>query len=453
MESETEQSKVLAKVEAAYKGYGIADSHALKPLAQSSDEKTKRSAIFSIKEGVGKLSECLAVIKDQQMNMSRIESRPSAKRGYVDFFVDFSSASESEIKTLSELLVSKGDEISMVSDRVGTVWFPRKMKDLDSFSVKSLEYGEVLDADHPGFKDDTYRVRRKEITEKAKVFRYGQILPDVEYTQAEKDTWKTVYSKLKELFPTHACRQFNQVFPLLEQECGYGPDSIPQIRVISEFLHDRTGWRLRPVTGLLTPRDFLNALAFRVFHSTQYIRHASLPLYTPEPDVCHELIGHVPLLADPEFADFSQEIGLASLGASDADIEKLATVYWFTVEFGLCKEGENLKAYGAGLLSSFGELSYCLTGKAKNLPFLPQETAVTKYPITSYQPLYFVTESFEAATLKVREFAKSLDRPFAVRYNALTENVEILDKKDSLLKFVKNIQGDLKLLLEAIEKY
>lgn len=144
---------------------------------------------------------------------------------------------------------------------------------------------------------------------------------------------------------------------------------------ISEFLKQSTGWRLKPVGGLLTQREFLNGLAFRIFHSTQYIRHHSVPLYTPEPDVIHELLGHAPMFAHKDFADFSQEIGLASLGANERDLNKLAAIYWFTLEFGMCKEKGSMKAYGAGILSSVGELEYCLSDKPKYYPLDPFEIA------------------------------------------------------------------------------
>merc|ERR1712232_851793 len=123
-------------------------------------------------------------------------------------------------------------------------------------------------------------------------------------------------------------------------------DNIPQLCDISDFLQQRTGFTIRPITGLLSARDFLNSLAFRVFYSTQYIRHGGNPFYTPEPDICHELLGHVPLFACPNFADFSQEIGLASLAASDTDIDRLASVYLFTVRRLKKRERRVNRAYG-----------------------------------------------------------------------------------------------------------
>ncbi len=200
-------------------------------------------------------------------------------------------------------------------------------------------------------------------------------------------------------------------------------------------------------------RDFLNGLAFRVFHSTQYIRHHSQPLYTPEPDVCHELLGHVPLFADPAFAVFSQEIGLQSLGASDAEIERLSTVYWFTVEFGLCREDGEIRAFGAGLLSSFGELEYSvMSNECERVPFDPWVAASTKYPITSYQPKYFVANSFQEATELVQRFAATFSRGNVIRYDPYTSTMTVLDSLASAKEVASGLSRDAVLLTAALTK-
>jgi phenylalanine-4-hydroxylase len=213
------------------------------------------------------------------------------------------------------------------SDASGLVpWFPRRKSELDSYADNLLAYGAELDADHPGFTDPAYRERRAEITRRAREHREGQPLPRVEYTAEEVKAWGIIYDKLSEMHAKHACKEYRYIFPLLERECGYSRSNIPQLEDVSKFLKATTGFTLRPVSGLLSPRDFLNGLAFRVFHCTQYVRHPSQPLYTPEPDAVHELLGHVPLFADPDVADLSQEIGLASLGASEEEIKRLSTM-------------------------------------------------------------------------------------------------------------------------------
>lgn len=149
-------------------------------------------------------------------------------------------------------------------------------------------------------------------------------------------------------------------------------------------------------------------------------------------DICHELLGHAPMFADRDFADFSQEIGLASLGATDEDVNKLAHCYWHSVEFGLCREGGQNKAYGAGLLSSFGELEYACSSDhpgADKPPEIkdwdPQVASHQPFPITTYQPVYFLASSLGDAKQRMREYCEGLQRPFFALHNAQTNTIHI----------------------------
>eukprot|EP01033_Poteriospumella_lacustris_P006935 gene6935-4999_t len=405
--------------------------------ALSTDASHPRVSILTeIKDEPGSLFDILRYFWKYEINLTHIESRPCPKNSdgfhiYIDFH---GMPGEEKTDKLMKELQSRCRNMLVLDERK-VPWFPRHISDLDQIAPRILDANTCLEADHPGFHDKVYRERRGELAQVALDFRYDQEIPYIQYTKSETDTWGVVYKKLETLHKQYACQEFLDILPMMVKQCGYSADNIPQARDISNFLKSRTGFRIRPVAGLLSSRDFLNGLAFRTFFSTQYIRHSSMPLYTPEPDICHELIGHAPLFADPDFADFSQEIGLASLGASDDDIKKLATCYWHSVEFGLLrdkKDPSKVKAYGAGLLSSFGELEYSCTGKdssdkspppPKLHPWEPRVAAVTEYPITTYQPNYFVAESFADAKAKMRTFCESLARPFYARYNPLTESI------------------------------
>uniref|UniRef100_A0A8D1KCI4 phenylalanine 4-monooxygenase n=1 Tax=Sus scrofa TaxID=9823 RepID=A0A8D1KCI4_PIG len=386
-------------------------------IEDSSSQDGSISLIFSLKEEVGALAKVLRLFEENGINLTHIESRPSRlKKDEYEFFTHLDKGS---MPTLSDIIkILRHDigatvhELSRDKKKDTVPWFPKTIQELDRFANQILSYGVELDADHPGFKDPVYRTRRKYFADIAYNYRHGQPIPRVEYTEEEKKTWGTVFKNLKSLYQTHACYEYNHIFPLLEKYCGFCEDNIPQLEEVSQFLQSCTGFRLRPVAGLLSSRDFLGGLAFRVFHCTQYIRHASKPMYTPEPDICHELLGHVPLFSDRSFAQFSQYI------------EKLATIYWFTVEFGLCKQEDSIKAYGAGLLSSFGELQE------------PRMDSKAVGPAGFYcKPLLTFWREM------VKNFAATIPRPFSVRYDPYTQRIEVLDNTQQLKILADSING------------
>lgn len=248
----------------------------------------------------------------------------------------------------------------------------------------------TLDPDHPGFRDPEYRKRRNTIAEIAKSYQRGDEIAPAPYTDQEHEVWKTIWSVLKPAQQAHACAEYLECIDLLD----FDTNRIPQLNEVSQKVEVLSGFRLEPVAGLVEPRVFLESLANGVFLSTQYIRHHSTPLYTPEPDVVHEIIGHAGTLASPRLARLNRMFGEAVRRAQSAEqMDQLARIYWFTIEFGVLRENGEVKAYGTGLLSSAGELEEM--HEAELLPLDLEVAAHQEYDPTHYQAVLFCAESFD----------------------------------------------------------
>ncbi|MEU8108109.1 phenylalanine 4-monooxygenase [Nonomuraea muscovyensis] len=247
-----------------------------------------------------------------------------------------------------------------------------------------------LAASHPGFADPVYRARRNAIAGLAVNHRRGTPIPAAEYTEQEHEIWTLV---TRELAVKHA--KFATAEYLVGAErLGLPETRIPQLEEVSRLLEPLTGFRYLPAAGLVPLRDFYGVLADGYFHSTQYIRHHSVPFYTPEPDVIHEVIGHANALAHDRYAALYRLAGAAARRVeSEEALEFVSKIFWFTLEFGVMREGAELKAYGAGILSSYGEIEEFRGMSIRPLDIRGMGT--TDYDITKYQDVLFRAESLQ----------------------------------------------------------
>ena len=212
------------------------------------------------------------------------------------------------------------------------------------------------------------------------------------YTEADHETYHRLYERQSALLPGLASQAFIDVLPRLGSK-----ERIPRFDDINEHLWKATRWELVAVPGLIPERAFFSLLANRKFPVTDWIRKPEEFDYIVEPDIFHDLFGHVPLLFNPVLADYVQRYGQGGLKAEDLGAgEMLARLYWYTIEFGLIREAQGLRAYGAGILSSSGELKYSVQSpEPKRLPLELSRTMRTRYKIDTYQQTYFVIDNFE----------------------------------------------------------
>ena len=212
------------------------------------------------------------------------------------------------------------------------------------------------------------------------------------YTAQDHDTYRRLYARQSALLPGLACDEFIAALPSLGAS-----NQIPRFDDINAKLLPATGWQVVAVPGLIPEVAFFTLLSERKFPVTDWIRTPEEFDYIVEPDVFHDLFGHVPLLFNPVFADHMQAYGAGGLKAHGLDAcEQLSRLYWYTIEFGLIQQTDGLRAYGAGILSSSGELQYAVNSpEPQRLPLDPMRTMRTRYKIDSYQKTYFVIDSFQ----------------------------------------------------------
>jgi len=228
---------------------------------------------------------------------------------------------------------------------------------------------------------------------------YARARPDytceqdyAQYSAADHDTYRRLHARQVQQLPGLACEEFIAAVAQLG-----APERIPHFDAVSERLIKATGWQVVSVPGLIPEEAFFALLAARKFPVTDWLRKPEEFDYIVEPDVFHDLFGHVPLLFNPVFADYMQAYGAGGLKASRLDAcELLARLYWYTVEFGLIATPTGLRAYGAGILSSSGELRHSVTStEPKRIAFGLRRLMRTQYKIDSYQASYFVIQSFD----------------------------------------------------------
>jgi len=225
---------------------------------------------------------------------------------------------------------------------------------------------------------------------------YVAKIPDkdgrIHYSDQEHEMWAALYARQEDAIRGRACDEYQEALTRLDLP----KDRIPQCTDLSERLREFSGWSVTPVPALISFEKFFRLLANRQFPAASFIRRPEDLDYLEEPDIFHEIFGHVPLLTDPRFAAFSQAYGEAGLAASKSDHAMLARLYWFTVEFGLIQKPAGLQVFGAGIVSSPGECIYALEdNRPERRPFDPIDILRTPYRIDIYQTVYFVLNSFE----------------------------------------------------------
>jgi phenylalanine-4-hydroxylase len=223
-----------------------------------------------------------------------------------------------------------------------------------------------------------------------------------DYPDSDHENWKFLYNRQMKYLPGRVCREYLEGVDIL----NFTNDKIPALKDLSAVFKKTTGWRIARVPGLIHEQNFFEMLREKIFPSTDYIRGKEELDYTPAPDCFHDMFGHMPLLTNSSFASFYEMFGEAALNAKGEDRKFLETFHWFTVEFGLIRQMEGMRIYGAGIISSKEEVRHALSDEVEIKDFAPDKLVQQDYDVWHLQPVLFAINSFEHLEEGFKEWTK-----------------------------------------------
>jgi len=268
----------------------------------------------------------------------------------------------------------------------------------------SNDYGAIVQTNYPGAHDEIYRARIQSLIGMSEVA--WPEIPDYPYTDLEHETWALISEVLLPLQNRYSCAGYLAG----RERLALPSDRLPRMDAVSQRMEEATGFLLAPVGGLLDKSEFLPMLENRVMRCTPYIRHASFPFFTPEPDIVHELRGHAPMFMHQPFVKMSRAIGSAARRAVETGNEKVLDLiglfYWYTVEYGLIRENGEMKIFGAGNNGGIQDLLRSVDPTIEKRPFSLDAIRELSIDYDAPQDIFFVAESFEEITHYAEELGR-----------------------------------------------
>lgn len=355
------------------------------------------------------------------------------------FELSFLNEDEDTLKTIQNSLSKRGFSFRIIDPPI-VDWFPTNLEQLDKIG-HHLREPDLLDLyDDPHKKGgNKYILRRSEMLEKLKDRKMIDPLHDEEWYLEEHDLWQKAFANINEHRKSKATKNFNKNFDVLVKEGLFNEKKIPKLKDLNAYMADRTNWRIKPIAGALTHREFLNALALRTFCINHFVRdHEQDIEFHAESDLLHHILGHIPNLLNPTMCDILHRIGELSLGASDSQIGQLAAIFWYTMEFGLMKEDGKIKFIGGAFSANPKHIKDFVNVMQEEEKKPEEEKKVAKLNLKDhYLPFaefrikdtlsqyYFLEGGIEDLDNQVKLYMKTFYKPFGLRFNFGNNSYEV----------------------------